>query len=287
MFSGLEKEHIDFSEQFNQYTTHYFKSRQKASETPKLWESMEYSFQSGGKRFRPFISYLLAKTVNRNFSEVQSYALAVEMIHTYSLIHDDLPCMDNDDLRRGVPTNHKVYGEAQALLAGDALLTEAFYCIASDIYLAADQKIETIKILSDLAGSNGMISGQWMDITGGLLSEDFVLATHRLKTANLIMASALGTAELLNFRPSEIKIIHQMFYFLGLAFQIKDDLLDQDIKSLVAVSGVDQTEQALKDISAKCISLNHELIFSLKTHLDIHPEPYIDFLVQFNLDRNK
>ena len=126
MFSGLELEYKEFQNEFSNYYENYFTLRQKQNfKLDLIWQSMRYSFDSGGKRFRPFLSYLVAKTFLTESQKISSIALACEMVHTYSLIHDDLPCMDNDDFRRGIETNHRKFGEDVALLAGDALQAEA------------------------------------------------------------------------------------------------------------------------------------------------------------------
>jgi geranylgeranyl diphosphate synthase type II len=158
------------------------------------------------------------------------YACAIEMIHTYSLIHDDLPCMDNDDERRGKPTNHKVYGEANALLAGDALLTRAFAVAASNSNVTAEQNMTAVALLADNAGTDGMIGGQVLDLAGETktLTKDEFLLMNRLKTGCLIKtACLLGALAAGVMSDSETwKTVQGYAERIGLAFQIEDDLLD-------------------------------------------------------------
>ena len=129
-----------------------------------LWSSEQYSLMAGGKRIRPTLVLEVCRMLGGDVTAAIPFACAVEMVHTYSLIHDDLPCMDNDDLRRGKPTNHKVYGEAIAMLAGDGLLTDAFGVVASNDALSPESRIEAVTVLSAAAGSTGMVGGQLIDL---------------------------------------------------------------------------------------------------------------------------
>ena len=194
----------------------------------QLFESMEYSLLAGGKRLRPVFAFEFCRMCGREWQAAAPFAAAVEMIHTYSLIHDDLPSMDNDDFRRGRPTNHKVYGEAMAILAGDALLTDAF-AVASTAQLPepADMAF-AIGVLSESAGSLGMVGGQVLDIFAGEreCTEEDVLAIQDRKTGALINAACVlgtiaggGTEE-------QIDAAARFAAGLGLAFQIRDDMLD-------------------------------------------------------------
>lgn len=193
-----------------------------------LFESMTYSLDAGGKRFRPLL--LLAtinffdKTLENPHYEV---AAALEMIHTYSLIHDDLPAMDDDDLRRGKLTNHKVYGEATAILSGDALLTEAFHLVAT-IEVDSSLKVELIRLLAKAAGSEGMIAGQVEDVLGEgkKISLRDLQKMHYKKTGALIQY-AVEAGVLISGQTFEMKKwLLEYAQNLGIAFQIKDDLLD-------------------------------------------------------------
>ncbi|MDO1605555.1 polyprenyl synthetase family protein [Lactobacillus sp. YT155] len=195
----------------------------------ELAESMRYSFDAGGKRIRPILFLATLQTFGVNqLSNYYDVAASLELIHTYSLIHDDLPEMDNDDLRRGKPTNHKVYGTGSAVLAGDALLTMAFEFISNNEVITAQQKIELVKILSTKAGANGMISGQWLDInnTGHVLDQSQLEKLHKQKTGDLLLASLEMALALVEASDRDYAEISQFGKKIGLAFQVKDDILD-------------------------------------------------------------
>ena len=194
MFLGLEKEYQDFQNVFSEYSRNYF-SVMKNTCPDVLWQSMKYSFDSGGKRFRPFLTYLVSKTYGIDSEKIMSVALACEFIHTYSLIHDDLPCMDNDDFRRGQPTNHKKFGDDIALLAGDALQSEAFKCLALDSENSAEKKIKVITVFSEFVGTGGMIAGQILDMKSNTETDLPQLENiHRRKTGDLISAAVICAA---------------------------------------------------------------------------------------------
>lgn len=193
----------------------------------RLYEAMGYSLLGGGKRLRPTLTFEFCRMCGEDWQKASPFAAAVEMIHTYSLIHDDLPCMDNDDLRRGKPTNHKVYGEAIAFLAGDALLTDAFAMLTRVDIPGVDLQT-AVGVLSECAGSGGMVGGQVLDILSAEreCSEEEILNIQSRKTGALLNAAcALGV---LAGKGSE-KQMHAACGFaalLGLAFQIRDDMLD-------------------------------------------------------------
>ena len=194
----------------------------------RLYDAMEYSLLAGGKRLRPILAFEFCRLCGRNWQDAAPFAAAVEMIHTYSLIHDDLPCMDNDDFRRGRPTNHKVYGEAMAVLAGDALLTDAF-CAAAGAKLPDPADMATaIGILSECAGSHGMVGGQVLDIMSEerLLSEQEVLDIQSRKTGALIRAACALGAVAGGATQAQFDAACRFAAALGLAFQIRDDMLD-------------------------------------------------------------
>lgn len=199
------------------------------SELPhkKIFEAMEYSLLAGGKRLRPIIMMMTAKMFGKNEKTVLPFAAALEMIHTYSLIHDDLPAMDNDDLRRGRPTNHKVFGEATAILAGDALLTLAFETASgSDTQLAPEKTVRAISVLARAAGYNGMIGGQVIDIESKNEDLELLKYLHSLKTGALIRAAGTIGAILADAGEDEIRSVDEFCKNLGIAFQIQDDILD-------------------------------------------------------------
>ena len=193
-----------------------------------LFDSMSYSLLAGGKRLRPIFAFDFCRMCGADWRKAVPFAAAVEMIHTYSLIHDDLPSMDNDDFRRGRPTNHKVYGEAMAILAGDALLTDAF-AVAARAELSSLQALrDAIGILSECAGSPGMVGGQVLDIMSGEreLTEQEVLDIQSRKTGCLINAACALGALAGGASESQFDAACRFAAALGLAFQIRDDMLD-------------------------------------------------------------
>lgn len=195
----------------------------------RLKEAMEYSLKAGGKRIRPILVIAGAEAVGGTAQEVMHIACALEMIHTFSLIHDDLPAMDNDDLRRGKPTNHKVFGEAAAILAGDALLAEAFYILSKPPFDCNLKQM--LKIISDIAyatGARGMTGGQQIDMasTGKRLSEGELKHLHNLKTGRLITVSVTSGAKYCGASREKIEALEKYGKLIGLAFQIADDILD-------------------------------------------------------------
>lgn len=196
-----------------------------------LKNAMEYSALGGGKHLRPLLIYATGNIFNANFDNLDIPASAVEVIHTYSLIHDDLPCMDDSDLRRGKPSNHKVYGEAIAVLAGDALHTLAMQIMASHpATFKADKRVEMIKTLATSCGPFGMAAGQALDITelqGDDIKLDLLLEIYRLKTGALISASIeLGRLAAGDDDEINQKALKDFGEKIGLAFQIQDDILD-------------------------------------------------------------
>lgn len=200
----------------------------------KLKQAMSYSLEAGGKRIRPFLVLEVAKAVSGN-DDIEKRAIyaacAIEYIHTYSLIHDDLPAMDNDDYRRGKLTNHKVYGEAMAILAGDALLTHAFGLLskmAKRNLLDAQTAIELVDDLVQFAGAEGMVGGQVADIEAeqGDTSFDQLKFIQQHKTSDLIICSALAGARIAKASEVQLKHLSTFARNIGLAFQIQDDILD-------------------------------------------------------------
>ena len=192
-------------------------------------EAMKYSLGGTGKRIRPFITLEFSKLCGGSREAALDFGCAVEMIHTYSLIHDDLPCMDNDDLRRGKPSCHIAFGEDNALLAGDALLTEAFSVLANAQNVCDKNKVKAVGFLSELAGVDGMVGGQVLDLAfeSGAPSLDEIYSMYSLKTCALIKASAvLGCLSFDGCDEKMIQAAGDYAYNLGMAFQIVDDILD-------------------------------------------------------------
>ena len=202
------------------------------SKEGSTYEAMRYSLYAGGKRIRPVISLACCDALDGNTDAALCYGAAIEMIHTYSLIHDDLPCMDNDELRRGKPTNHVVFGENMAILAGDALLNFACESIVRESVATPLMNMKALDIIYSASGADGMIAGQVMDIAAEkeVISQDTLTVLHQKKTGALIKASAaLGAIS----AKKEPDVFSDYASSLGLAFQIRDDILDVegDIKT--------------------------------------------------------
>lgn len=245
-----------------------------------LGESMQYSLFSGGKRIRPILLLAVADVLGVDFDNVLPFALALEMIHTYSLIHDDLPAMDNDDFRRGKPSSHKKFGEATAILAGDGLLNTA-YSICFQICAKGSEYIRAAQFLCDCAGIKGMIAGQAMDLEFACKTNDLdyrrLEEIHRLKTGKLILAPILIPSILTGYK----------YYFeledfaqnLGLLFQITDDILDEEgsFEKVGKTIGKDQTED--KFTFVKAYGLN-----GAKIQADIYASKCVTVLDALNGD---
>lgn len=215
-----------------------------------LKEAMLYSLMAGGKRLRPTLAFATAELFGKEPKEVVAFACAIEMIHTYSLIHDDLPAMDNDDIRRGKPTSHKVFGEAMAILAGDALLNLAYETMIKDTLTGNSMaKLKAMDIIAQYAGSLGMIGGQVIDLNGEgrRVDEDELKTMHRLKTGALIKAPCEAAAIICGCDDKELELISNYAANLGLAFQIQDDILD--VEGNVEAMGKKPGSDALCDKS--------------------------------------
>jgi geranylgeranyl diphosphate synthase type II len=197
----------------------------------QIHQAVRYSIFSGGKRLRPILAIAAAEAVGGDAGIVMHFACGIEMIHTYSLIHDDLPAMDNDEIRRGKPTSHKVFGEGMAILAGDAILTEAFGLMARESLKRGMDPAVALEIIAETAsaaGLTGMISGQAMDILkqGLACSRDELEFIHHNKTAAMIAASVRAGARTAGASPSQLEALTEYGQSAGLAFQIMDDILD-------------------------------------------------------------
>ena len=193
-----------------------------------LFDAVQYSLLSGGKRLRPIFTLEFCRMCGEEWKLALPFASAVEMIQTYSLIHDDLPCMDDDDLRRGRPTNHKVYGEGMAVLSGDALLTDAFLMASTAKLRRPEDMAFAISTLAQNAGSLGMVGGQVLDICSEdrLLTEQEVLAIQSRKTGALIKAACILGVIAAGGSKDQLDAAGVFADTLGLAFQIRDDMLD-------------------------------------------------------------
>ncbi len=219
------------TELYRAYIENYLKdwySRFHDEPQKQLFEAMEYSLLAGGKRLRPIFAFEFCRICGSDWKKAAPFAAAVEMIHTYSLIHDDLPSMDNDDLRRGRPTNHKVFGEAMAILAGDGLLTDAFAVAATAQPAQPQDMAFAISVLSECAGSLGMVGGQVLDICSEEreCTEDEILNIQSRKTGALINAACVLGVIAAGGSEEHIDAAASFAGALGIAFQIRDDMLD-------------------------------------------------------------
>jgi len=271
-------------------------------DTPEgsIYKAMRYSLTAGGKRLRPVLSLAVCDMLGGNAPEIMPFACAIEMIHTYSLIHDDLPAMDNDDYRRGKPTNHKVFGEAMAVLAGDALLNRAFeimvdnclgLCVKDIHYQKAARfknsgkccvnskemspitlRLMAMDAIAEASGASGMIGGQVVDLEseGRLISPELLQYMHRCKTGALIKAAVMSSAILCGASEDEKSRLETYAEKIGLAFQIKDDILNVEgnpeemgkatgsdaankKSTFVSVFGLERSKSMLDDITAQAI----------------------------------
>ncbi|RAI82056.1 polyprenyl synthetase family protein [Macrococcoides caseolyticum subsp. hominis] len=231
----------------------------------RLFDSMHYSLSAGGKRIRPLFVLTTIDSLGGNAVDGLSFGVALEMIHTYSLIHDDLPAMDNDDYRRGKLTNHKHFDEATAILAGDALLTDSFRMITESKF-DADIKLPLISLLSEAAGSKGMVYGQMLDMEGEhqTLGLNQMEQVHSYKTGELIRAAFVAAGIIMKLSDEKMQLLDQIGRNVGLMFQIQDDILDvegsfeeigkpvgsdveNDKSTYVSLLGLEQSKALLKE----------------------------------------
>lgn len=242
-----------------------------------LREAINYALFTGGKRFRPMLTFASCQVLEKDFKEAMAWAMAVECVHTYSLIHDDLPCMDNDDERRGKPTVHIKFDQATALLAGDALLTEAFGILGKS-YGKHKNLGQLIQLLSQRSGFQGMVSGQANDLanTDKVVTKDQLLFIHFQKTAALINAASLGPFLIFEQDKLVTEKFNALSLIVGLLFQLKDDVLDADDKvenNSIQSLGADQTKLIYENYKSQA----HDIIGSLPLNL----QPYIE-LIEYN-----
>lgn len=225
---NLERRSREYREFIEEYLKNLYRSAKDQEPQKRLFDAMEYSLLAGGKRLRPIFVLDFCRMCGGDWRSAAPFAAAIEMIHTYSLIHDDLPCMDNDDFRRGRPTNHKVYGEGLAVLAGDALLTDAFMVASKAKLPKAEDMATAMALMGEGAGSLGMVGGQVLDIMSESreLTEKEVLDIQSRKTGRLIsIACCLGVLAG-GGSEQQFEAAAQFAAGLGLAFQIRDDVLD-------------------------------------------------------------
>ena len=260
----------EMKKEINKFLVDYFSN--KGTYNKVIYDSASYSLNIGGKRIRPILMLLTYSMYKKNWRDILEFSSAIEMIHTYSLIHDDLPCMDNDDLRRGKPTNHKVYGENIAVLAGDALLNEAMILLMDFSIKNGKDALVAAREIAYAAGADGMIGGQVVDIIneGKKISKDELNYMHLKKTGELIRASIVAGAILAEVDKSEIELLNKFGLNLGLAFQIKDDILDVtgDVKKLgkntladgnksnfITMYGLEECKVMCENLTDECIAI--------------------------------
>lgn len=247
-------------------------------------EAMNYSILAGGKRLRPLMMQETYRMLGGNGRSIEPFMAAIEMIHTYSLVHDDLPAMDNDEYRRGRKTTHIVYGEAMAILAGDGLLTYAFETAAKAFSMSDDKHMErigrAIGILAAKAGINGMLGGQCVDVEAEKkqlpLNMEKLLYIHDKKTAALIQSSMMIGAVLAGADEKDIGLLEKIGYLVGIAFQIRDDILDVEgnqeelgkaigsdeknhKETYVSLAGMEQAKQDVEHFSDQAVELTKNL----------------------------
>ncbi len=279
---------IDFNKQFNEYvrlineaadkyvSEKSFEGRESEGLSEML-KAMAHSLSNGGKRIRPMLTLEFCRICGGDYKNAIPFALAAEMIHTYSLIHDDLPCMDDDDMRRGKPSSHKVFGEANALLAGDALLTLAFETVLAAEGINAEAKVKAGLELAKAAGCSGMIAGQVMDLAneGKSAPLDDIRKTDRLKTGEMIRVSCVMGCIAAGANEEKIKAAEIYSENIGLAFQIVDDILDvtSDDATLGKPIGSDSENEKSTYVSllglAKSAEYAEELTETAKKALNI------------------
>lgn len=287
----LEAKILDVNQALHKYL------EEKENPQATIYKAMDYSLHAGGKRIRPVLMLASSELLGAESEKVMPFACAIEMIHTYSLIHDDLPCMDDDDLRRGKPTNHKVYGEAIAVLAGDGLLNLAYETILKQSQVSPNMTLAAMSVIAEHAGVEGMIGGQVIDLEseGKTVDAITLMTMHLHKTAALIMASAKVGALLGGGGREDLLAVEEFSRYLGIAFQIKDDILDvsgteerlgktigsdseNEKSTFVTIYGLEASEKMLSDYTEKAIE-------SLQRFGD--KAEFLVNLSKFLLDRDK
>ena len=221
---------VYLKEKTNFFETELKKELQELSYPETIAKGMEYAILNGGKRLRPFLLFATLELLNQNIEKGVKSAIALEMIHSYSLVHDDLPALDNDDYRRGKLTTHKVFGEAEGILIGDSLLTYAFYILSQKNlkFLSSEQIVNIISKTSEYAGINGMIGGQMIDIQSENKKIDLetLKYIHSHKTGKLIKLPIEIACIIANVEKDKKEVLEEYANLIGLAFQVKDDILD-------------------------------------------------------------
>ena len=274
---GSEERFRQYGEYIESYLRNFYGSFHSEPQA-SLYDAIEYSLFAGGKRLRPGLTFEFCRMCSGSWEQAAPFAAAVEMVHTYSLIHDDLPCMDNDDYRRGKLTNHKVFGEAMAVLAGDALLTDAFAMAASAQLTNPADMATAIGVLSECAGSFGMVGGQVLDMMSEerVCTEQEVLDIQSRKTGRLINAACVLGTIAGNGTQEQIQAAAGFAGLLGLAFQIRDDMLDVigTQKNLGKAVGVDAGKNTFVRLYGveKCEALTEKYTNLAIAQLDAFPD---------------
>lgn len=282
----IKMEISDLRNDINKYLDNYFKGKGKYNKI--IYEASSYSVNIGGKRVRPILFVLSYYIYKNEYKNILPMACAIEMIHTYSLIHDDLPCMDNDDLRRGKPTNHKVFGENIAVLAGDNLLNEAMILMMDYSIKNGMNALRAAYEIASSAGAEGMIGGQVVDVTSErkIISKDELEYMHSKKTGAIIRAAVMSGAILADAPENDIRLLKEYGEKLGLVFQIKDDILDvvgdvnvlgknihvdeeHDKTNFISVYGLEKCKELCEKLSEECVELLKALTVDSQCLVDL------------------
>lgn len=260
MKKTLEEYRLIFLSQLNDFFENY------GCDIQPVYDAVKYSIENGGKRIRPALCYLGAQFCGKNCDYVSNFAVGIEMIHSYSLVHDDLPCMDNDVLRRGKPTTHVAYGEGMAVLAGDALLNMAFECFLADKNFD-ENTLKAVRYVGENSGINGMIGGQCIDLTNeskrGFTLEE-VRNLNRLKTSGLIKSALVGSIIKCGATEEKVKDIETYATKVGEIFQIADDILDKTSTSSILGKDVNKDSQNDKVTVVDLMGIENARAFMLK-----------------------
>lgn len=283
----------DYSELISELDNYIYKNFTAADEyQKKVYESMTYSLSSGGKRIRPLLCLItyIAMSDSKDYSKALPFAAAIELIHTYSLIHDDLPAMDDDDIRRGKPTNHKVYSEAIAILAGDGLLNMSMELLTRELEAYEDlddlkRAIKAMKYIFYASGVHGMIGGQVIDLD---FEEDMSLeiceSMYKLKTATLLRAAIVSGAILAGATDSEVAALEEFSNCIGISYQIKDDILDKDLDKKKEKNTILKFN-SVEDLNLRIASLTERAKKELKT-ID-HDTSELEYYANKLMNRSK
>lgn len=260
MKKTLEEYRLIFLSQLNDFFENY------GCDIQPVYDAVKYSIENGGKRIRPALCYLGAQFCGKNCDYVSNFAVGIEMIHSYSLVHDDLPCMDNDVLRRGKPTTHVAYGDGMAVLAGDALLNMAFECFLADKNFD-ENALKAVRYVGENSGIKGMIGGQCIDLTNeskrGFTLEE-VRNLNRLKTSGLIKSALVGSIIKCGATEEEVKDIETYATKVGEIFQIADDILDKTSTSSILGKDVNKDSQNDKVTVVDLMGIENARAFMLK-----------------------